>query len=244
MPPKGIPLFIGVIVVREDVQPRAQKERTQRTLIGIGVLLFLTSFFFLRDFPDQAVSFWNLAGSFIFAFLLTLLSFVYLRYNHRSVFYSPHKLALLVTIVLVTLILAKGVDYFLLDREFLVFIPFAVFLTCVLIDGEIALFVTGFLTLIFVLCLAVPVDRFIAINVIGALATIVSTRHLHKHKEVFFIFGKVFCACALVVIAFHLFNGDLFNLELRHELMIVFAFLLATSVITVAICPFLSLCSA
>ncbi|HEY5259977.1 MAG TPA: HDIG domain-containing metalloprotein [Rhabdochlamydiaceae bacterium] len=226
-------------MVREDVQPRAQKERAQRTLIGFGVLLFLTAFFFLRDFPDQAVSLWNLAGSFIFAFLLTLLSFVYLRYNHRSVFYSPHKLALLVTIVLVTLILAKGVDYFLLDREFLVFIPFAVFLTCVLIDGEIALFVTGFLTLIFVLCLAVPVDRFIAVNVIGALATIVSTRHLHKHKEVFFIFGKVFCACALVVIAFHLFNGNLFNIELKHELMIVLAFLLATSVITVAILPIL-----
>ncbi len=207
--------------------------------MGIGVLLFLTAFFFFREFPAQSLSLWNFFGSFVFAFLLTFISFIYLRFNHRTVFYSPHKLALLITIVLVTLVLAKGVDYFLLDREFLLFVPFAVFLTCVLIDGEIALFVTGFLTLILVLCLTVPVDRFVVINLIGALATIVSTRHLHKHKEVFLIFGRVFCACALVVFAFHLFNATLWSPEIKGELISVFLFLLATAVVTVAVLPIL-----
>ncbi len=208
-------------------------------LMGAGVLLFVAAFFFFRDFPAHAWSLGNFFGSVLFAFLLTLLSCVYLRSKHRMLFYSPSKMALLVTIVLMTLILAKGIDYFLLDKAFLLFVPFAVFLTCVLIDGEVALYMAGFVTLTLALCLTVPVDRFITINLVGAIATIVSTRHLHKHKEVFYIFGKVFCACALVVIAFHLFQADLWSLEMKQELISVCVFLLATSVITVAILPIL-----
>ncbi|MCB1081635.1 MAG: HDIG domain-containing protein [Chlamydiia bacterium] len=188
-----------------------------------------------------------LLSSLIFATIITLIGGYYFRNSHKELFYSAHKLLLFATIIILTLVIAKGAEFFLLRNtggllevvRYPLFVPFAAILLCVLLNAEIALFSTCFLAVILGLSLAVDHTRFIAINLITGVVAILASRNLRKRKEVFVVCGKVWLTCIPIFFVYN-FSQDVFwNLYTISDLTSTFAFLTLTSILVVGLLPIL-----
>lgn len=141
-----------------------------------------------------------LIGTFIFSIVIVLIGGYYFNNNHKEIIYNIHKFSLYATIIILTLVVAKVTEYFLLRNvsglfevvRYPLFIPFTAILLCVLLGKEIALFSACLLSVILGLSLAVDHTWFIVINLITGVVAILSCRRLRKRKEVFVVCGKVF----------------------------------------------------
>lgn len=189
----------------------------------------------------------SILGSSLLAFFFILMSAVYFRINHKEMLESLSKLTLLITIMILTLILAKGSEYFLLHTNHSLFnavrypllVPFASLLICVLLKPDVAMFCSGFLAVVLGISLAVPHDRFLVINLIAALVTIICARTMHKRKEVFTICGKVWLSCVVIVLAFNLVENSFFNFNVLADLATTFVFMLFTAILVIGLLPIL-----
>lgn len=188
----------------------------------------------------------TILGSFSFALLLTLLAIIYLYYYYPEVLLSNRKLFLLVTILLLTMALAKVSELFLLATQtawaesvrYPLFVPFAAILLSHLMNPVIATFVALFLTLILAITLSFPWQGFVILNLVTALVAILSARSLHRRKEIFVVCGKAFLTAALVLIIFHLYKATRFD-GFGADLITAAAFLALTAVLVVGLLPLL-----
>jgi len=188
-----------------------------------------------------------LLGSLIFATIITLVGGFYFRISHKELIYNIHKLALYATIIILTLLITKVTEYFLLRNmgglievvRYPLFIPFAAILLCVLLSEEVALFSTCFLAVILGLSLAVDHSRFITINLITGVVAILTSRLLRKRKEVFVVCAKVWLSCIPIFFVYN-FSQDIFwNVYIISDLTTTFAFLVLTSMLVVGLLPLL-----
>jgi len=167
-----------------------------------------------------------LIGSLIFAALITLLGGFYFRISHRDLITNIHKLALYATIIILTLLIAKVTEYFLVRNmsgllevvRYPLFVPFAAILLCVLLDEEIALFTTCFLAVILGLSLAVDHSRFIIINLVTGVVAILTSRLLRKRKEVFVVCGKVWLICIPIFLVYNFAQDNFWNVFIISDL--------------------------
>ncbi len=189
----------------------------------------------------------TLLGSALLAIVLTGISLLYLNIFQKETLRSLQKVTLLVTIVLFTLLLSKGIEYVLLYKgnnlievaRFPLLIPFAALMVCVLVGSEIALFTSFFLVVVLGSTLAVDHVFFLAINFFTALATILFARTLHRRKEVFAVCGKVWLCSILIFCAVNLIENTFWNLNLVADVMSSFVFLTLTAIIAVGLLPIL-----
>lgn len=189
----------------------------------------------------------SLIGSFFLALCVTFLALFYLRVFHRDLLRNLRKMSLLVVVIIMTCLFAKASEYALIYQgknlielaRFPLFVPLATLLITVLIDSSIAFVTSLFLTLIFGMTLAVMEMPFFLINFLASGATILFAREMHKRKEVFSVFGKVWLCCIPLILAFNLSENVLWSKSILIDLASSFSFLAATSIIVIGLLPIL-----
>lgn len=189
----------------------------------------------------------TLLGSALMAVILTVVSLYYLRMFQRDLLFSLRKITLLVTIVLIAFLLAKGAEHLLLYHgynlievaRFPLLVPFAALMVCVLVGAEIALFASFFLIIVFGSSLSIEHDFSLAINFFAALATILFAKKLHRRKEVFAVCGKVWLSLIPLLCAVNLIENTFWNINIIVDLMSSFLYMTVTAVIVVGLLPIL-----
>ena len=189
----------------------------------------------------------TLLGSMILSLLFTGISIIYFRINHPQIFFSNRKLFLLVTVIILTFGLSKAVEFFLLTSKtnlievvrYPLVVPFAAILLCSLMNSNIATFASGFLTIILTLALAFERQGFMILNIVAAMAAILSTRSLRQRKEVFVVCAKAWLACAIAIFSLHFYQDTLWDVAVLSDLVSAAVFMLLTAILVVGLLPLL-----
>ena len=187
----------------------------------------------------------TILASFLFALMLVILGWMYLKYNHKEIYTSIMKLGLYVTIIALTLGLAKLLEYFLIrsGNQFMdmvrypMVVPFCAILICVLLNKHLSIFTTLFMTIILGTSLAVDHGRFLFLNMVGGMAIILFSKALRKRKEVFSATTAAWLSVIPAIISFKLFEQNFFDMVLIYDFVTTFVFMLVTAVIVVALLP-------
>lgn len=187
----------------------------------------------------------TIAGSLVLALLFLLVTAAYLRETHPDIVHSNRKLALLGTILLGTLFLAKAVEWIWLKNSsnlqemvrFPLFVPLAAILLASLMGQRIAIFASLFLSVFLALILALEPLPFLMVNILAAMAAILGARHIHRRKEVFLICTKAWVVSLLIIFAFHLNEGTFLSLSFVMDGLSAALFLLITAVLVVGLLP-------
>lgn len=189
----------------------------------------------------------TIAGSVLMTLLFLFVSTIYLRENHKEIFYSNRNLSLLATIVLLNLLLAKVTEFLLLKSasgvidliRFPLFVPFAAILLNSLMNLRIAAFATLFLSIIFTIVIPVESVPFLVINILTSTVAILSTRMIRRRKDVFIVCGKAWLASVLVIIAFNLYENRALTFPFLTDLSSTFLFMAVTAILVVGLLPIL-----
>ncbi len=198
----------------------------------------------LGEVKEEA-SLLSILGSISLSFIITLLTTIYLKIYHKSIFVSLRRLTLLTLISLLTLFLAKATEHLLLYEgynlieaiRFPLIVPFASLLLCVLLGARIALFSSIFLSVIISLSLSIEYDRFLVLNLIASMCTIMFARGLHRRKDIFEVCAKVWVCCVPVLFAFYLKESNFLEMTCIFDLVAAFVFMAATAIIVVGLLP-------
>jgi putative nucleotidyltransferase with HDIG domain len=199
---------------------------------------------------DEARNLWSpstLLGSALLSLCLTVAAILYLYHFHRELMRSIKKMFLLVLIIVISLILAKGIEFLLLNESQNLIemarmppiVPLASLLICVLIGSEIAIVSSFFLLIVFGVTVAVDPVPFLIINFFASIVTILFARKLHKRKEVFAVCGKVWISLIPLTIAWNLMDNSLKNYLFATDLLSSFILLALTAVLVVGLLPIL-----
>lgn len=186
-------------------------------------------------------------GSLCMTLLLTGICIAYFHINHRQILFSNRKLFLLITVVILSFVLSKAVEFFLLTSKsnlieivrYPLFVPLAAILLCSLMSANIATFASGFLTIIFTLTLAFERQGFMIINLAAALVAILSTRSLRRRKEVFIVCAKAWLASVIVIFSLHFYQNTLWNVAVLSDIISAVIFMLLTAILVVGLLPLL-----
>jgi len=189
----------------------------------------------------------TILGSLLYAGIIMCVGGLYFRVYHREFFYSAQKLALFATIIILTLVLGKLIEYFLIVNtniivesiRYPIIIPFAAILLCVLLGSEIALFSSTVLTVVMVLALAVDHNKVLIVNLFAAIITILVARTLRKRKEVFAVCGKVWISILPVFFVFLFGQNLVWASGITDDIASSFLFLLLTAILVVGLLPIL-----
>lgn len=188
-----------------------------------------------------------LLGSICMTLLLTAICITYFRINHPQILFSNRKLFLLVTVVILTFIMSKAIEFFLLTSKsnlievirYPLLVPFAAILLCSLMSANIATFASGFLTIIFTLTLAFERQGFMIINLAAALVAILSTRSLRRRKEVFVVCAKAWLCSVIVIFSLHFYQNTIWNVAILSDIISAAVFMLLTAILVVGLLPLL-----
>ena len=227
----------------------------QKLSLAFLFVIFLTLFFHFRSIDLEWRTFYEqltssaeaIFGSFFLSLTFAAVSILYFRINHRHVVASLQKCALLVAIVVLSLLFAKGTELAVkaLGQQaigflrFPIFIPFTALLISLLVGREISLFVSSFVAIVLCMTVAKTPDSFLITNLIAALVTILSARYMRRRKEVFLVCLQAWMATAAVVFGYHLVKGRIWNVDLGADLAMTFAYFFVTALLVVAVLPVL-----
>lgn len=187
----------------------------------------------------------TILGSLLMTGILILISFAYFKFYQPHLMYSNRRLFLLVTIILLTMVLAKLTEYMLLSSNLIdvirypLFVPLAAILLCTLMNPGIAMFESAFLSIVMSLTLIFDRDGFLLTNLVAALVTIFCTATLRRRKEIFIICLKAWFYCSLVIIALHLYAYNMWHVSLLIDLISTCFFMLMTAVLVIGLLPLL-----
>lgn len=240
--------------MRESEETFLKKEKSisffrrgRRFFIGIFFLFFLGLFFYLCTSQSTSFAYTKALGCLLLSTVFTALGRVCLKTWHRSLFASSRHLALLATLVILTLFLAKATERFFLSQpegylsfsffHVPLFVPFTSIFVCVLIGMEAALVTAFFLTAILGAFLHVDPAPFFTVNFLAACVTILAASRIHKRNEVFTVLGKTWLSSLPLLLAFSLVNEGGGYPQFLKDCISTFIFLLGTSVLVACILP-------
>lgn len=187
----------------------------------------------------------TIAGSALMTALLTVVSVIYLKLNHRSILTSNRKLFLLVSIVLLTLFLSKLTEHFLLSSmtrwieviRYPIFVPFAAIMISSLLNPGIATYVSGFLVVILTMTLAVDRQGLMLMNIIAAIVAILCTQSIKQRKEIFAVCFKAFLSCVVVAFAVNFYQTGGFSFSMAADIINAAFFMTLTAIMVVGLLP-------
>lgn len=190
---------------------------------------------------------YKMLGNLLLSLLFVVLSALYFRIEQTKLYFSLQKLSLVVCIVILTLAFAKITEYIILENpaqlmqsiRYPLFIPFAAILFTILLNLRVALFCSFILTVILTLGLAVEPMEFLVMNLVAALATILSAKKLRKRAEIFAVCGKCFFAVLPVIFIYGLATGYVTSSGISSDIGSSLLFLSITAVLTVGLLPIL-----
>jgi putative nucleotidyltransferase with HDIG domain len=197
----------------------------------------------------RSFSFLAILGTIALSTIITFLTVVYIKLYHRDIFNSLRKLTLLAVVIILTLVIAKATEYVLLYRgynlieavRYPLIVPFASILLCILLGARIALFSSIFLSVLISLGLVIEYDRFLILNLIASMCTIMFAKGMYRRKEICEVCGKVWLCCIPVLMAFHLEEMDFWQMSLVVDLITAFVFLTLTAIVVVGLLPLLEM---
>ena len=186
-------------------------------------------------------------GSLLLSAVFTFMLGIYLKASHPEIFNSLRKLTLLVSIIVLTLAIAKSVDYIVVNREnhlvnivrYPIFVPFAALLICMLVGDGIALFCIGLISVILSLSLAVSYTHFLVINLVSGAIIVVFARSIHTRKDILIVSAKAWLSCVPIIFAFHFLGNEHWNKIVLLDLLTTFLFTSCSAVICVGLLPLL-----
>ena len=188
-----------------------------------------------------------ISGSFFMALIFTALIIIYLCMQKLEILTSFRKLALLATIIILSLIFAKVTEFVILNKTgslvdvfcYPIVILFGALLTCLLLDVQTSFIVSVFLSIILGITLAVKHDYFLVMNLGASLVGIVAVRKIRRRKEIFEVCAQVWLAVIPIIIAFNFFENHFWTAQLIKELFAAFVFISVTAVMVVGLLPIL-----
>jgi putative nucleotidyltransferase with HDIG domain len=188
----------------------------------------------------------TLLGSLILTLLLTALCMTYFHLNYPDILRSNRKLFLVVTVIVMTFVVAKGTEFFLLNSKYNLielfryplFVPFAAIILCSLINPAVATFIGAFLATTLAITLTFDRHGFLLINMAASLVAILSARLLKRRKDVFAVCAKAWFCSALVLLSIYLYQNYPWK-ALPQDLLSTGGFLLITAVFVVGLLPLL-----
>ena len=184
-------------------------------------------------------------GSLIMSLLLTMVCVAYFRVNHPQILASNRKLFLVVSVVVLTLILAKGCEYFLLASKndlietvrYPLFVPFASILICSLMNPSVATFAAGFLTIILTMTLAFDQNGFMIMNLAASVVAVLTVNSLRRRKEIFIVCLKAYLACIAVILSIHFYDSTFWKGSIITDMLTSAVFMLMTAILVVGLLP-------
>ena len=212
-------------LVEKSIPERYSQVKAGSRIVGQGDKVSAKHIAMLKAMKEElkkARNVWTfrtIASSLLFSLLVTICISLYFQTNQTYVF-STRKLFLYITIVILSLILAKVTEWLLVSSttqwnqfvRYPILLPFTSILLCILLNTEISLFTTFYLTIVIGINLAVDHSLFLFMNLItGSLGAIFAT-HLKKRKEVFFVCAKLWVFALFFILSFHLATSSLFNI--------------------------------
>ncbi|MBA3957743.1 MAG: HDIG domain-containing protein [Parachlamydiaceae bacterium] len=189
----------------------------------------------------------TLAGSLLLALLFAGICLVYLYSNHPQILTSNRKLSLLISIFILTLMIAKGTEFIIINAQsniidlirYPVFVAFAAILICSLMNSNVATFATGFLTLVLTIALSFERQGFMIINLTAALIAILSARSLRQRKEIFVVCAKAWVVCVFVIFSLYFSQNILWSSSVLSDIISTAIFMLLTAIAVVGMLPLL-----
>jgi putative nucleotidyltransferase with HDIG domain len=189
----------------------------------------------------------TLLGSLIMTLILMSISLLYFKANQPRLLTSNRRLFLLVTIVILTLGLAKLTEFFFLSSNnnlieivrYPLFVPLAAILLCSLMNAAVATFASAFLAIVLSQTLAFEHEGALVINLVAALVAILNTSTLRRRKEIFIVCLKAWLYCIAAIFALHLYNNDVWNFSILIDILSSGFFMLMTAVLVVGLLPLL-----
>ncbi len=189
----------------------------------------------------------TILGNLVMASIFALLSSIYLHIHHHSIFKSFRRMALLGTIVILTLAIAKISDYCFTHKlgswidvfRYPVFVPFGTLLLTLLVGSEVALVTSGFMALVLGITLSVEYDYFLVVNLLTALVAIAAARTIRRRKDILSTCAKMWVSTIPVILAFNLAEGGVWNFHIVTDFLTTFLFITATGVGVLGLLPIL-----
>lgn len=184
-------------------------------------------------------------GSLLISFILCFVSITYLKNRYQQTFNSNKHLTILVFVILFSMFIGKAYEVFILSSttnladffRFPLFVPFAAILTASLLGSSLATLVTAFLIIVFTV--ALPVDRsdFLLTNTIPSFVAVLYAKKLRKRKDVFLISFKAWFACAVIILALHLYSSTFGDFSMAIDLLSSASFMILTAVLVLGLFP-------
>ncbi len=189
----------------------------------------------------------TLLGTLMLSLILSGIFLCYIYYYYTPIFLSNRNYFLLVTILVITILLSKAAEFFLINSHshisdlirYPLFVPFSAILTGSLLNPAVATFLSGFLTITMAIALAFDNQSFMIVNLAGAMVAVLSSRSLRRRKEIFIVCYKAWLACVGVIMALHLYHNDFSSTQTFSDLLSSGIFMLLTAVLVVGILPLL-----
>jgi putative nucleotidyltransferase with HDIG domain len=118
-----------------------------------------------------------------------------------------------------------------------VFVPFAAIMIASLINANVAIFITGFLTIILAVTLAFERQGFMVMNLAAAFVAILSTKALRQRKEVFVVCFKGWLCAVAVIFSIQFYQGHLLTEGVFSDILSSAFFLMLTAVLVIGLLP-------
>ena len=187
----------------------------------------------------------TLFGSLILTLLAVGIFIVYFRTTQPQVLYSNRKLLLITTTIALTLGFAKMTELFLIHSRtnwieairYPIFVPFAAIMIASLINANVAIFISGFLTIILAVTLAFERQGFMVMNLAAAFVAILSTKTLRRRKEVFVVCFKGWLCAVAVILSIQFYQGHFWGEGAFADMISSAVFLLITAVLVIGLLP-------
>lgn len=164
-----------------------------------------------------------------------------------QVIYSNRRLFILLTVIAITLLVAKFSEFFLLSSksnliEFVhypLFAPLAALLLGNLLTTGVATFVSVFLAVIMSMSLAFDKESFLYANLIAAMVIILVNYAWRQRKQIFILCAKAWLASVVVIIALSMHNNSIWTINAAADIAGTGVFMLLTAVLGIGILPLL-----
>lgn len=187
----------------------------------------------------------NIAATIAISLMIVAAGALYLRRFHTSVFQSGRELALLLSIITVTLAIAKACDFtiaestnfYLSHIQYPILIPLITLLASLLMGPNIAYFVTFITTVLLGMSLAVEHSRFLILNMIAAIYTLYLAQRIKRRKEIFTVCIKVFLFVIPVLVSYAIIDHALISYGFFVDLVSSAICLLMIAMLVVTLLP-------
>lgn len=189
----------------------------------------------------------TISGSALLALILTAMCAGFMQVTQPKVMQSNRQLSVLITVILLTLGLAKVVEFFLLTTsgnlleavKYPLLAPFAAILLCSLMNFNIAAFSTVFLSVLLSMMLPFVKTGFMITNLVAAIVAILGGRSLYKRKEIFVVCFKAWLCCILIIFALHLAANTYRDVGMWTDFLSTGLFMGVTAILVVGLLPLL-----